>query len=99
RARPLTTSPGRRTPDRTFQVIAAGSDTDFDDPNAPDYQIVTGSVAYDRLGAVTTLAARVGYTSIDRELGRDSVEGVVGGVDITRDRKSTRLHSSRVKIS
>lgn len=71
-------------PTDTLQLRGAGTDTDFDDPMAPDYQSVTASVAYNRRGPESSVSGHVGYTSIDRELGRDQVEGMVGGLSLTR---------------
>ncbi len=72
------------SPISTLQLLANGTDTNFDEPAAPDYRSGTGSLRYDRQGARTQWGFNVGYTTVDREAGRETVDGVVGGMDITR---------------
>ncbi|MFW6093129.1 MAG: outer membrane beta-barrel protein [Pseudomonadota bacterium] len=73
------------SPSNTLRLTGTGTDVDFDNPLAPDYQSATGTVAYERAAARTTSSVSVGYTTMDRELSRDTVDGYVGNVRITRE--------------
>lgn len=56
----------------------------FDEPFAPDYDSATGSFAYERDTVQMSTRLSIGYQSIDRELDRDTVEGIVGEVSLLR---------------
>lgn len=67
-----------------FELSASRTDTDFDNPLAPDYQSVTGSGAWNRTTSRTHIRLRAGYTEVDREMQRKDVGSVVGGLEVSR---------------
>lgn len=50
--------------------------------NAPELEIDTASLLYSSKGDALELDARAGYTTIDRTLGRDKVDGVIGRLNL-----------------
>lgn len=60
------------------ELVATGSDVDFDDPLASDYQSTTGLLQYSRQTSRFSAVLRGGYSSIDRDGDEDEIESGVG---------------------
>ncbi len=56
---------------------------DFDRDTSPELDIDTASLTYSSEGDAIEVDARGGYTTIDRSLNRDEVDGVIGSLDVT----------------
>jgi len=56
---------------------------DFTREDSPELDIDTASLTYQSEGDFLDLEIRGGYTTIDRSLGREKVDGVIGNVNLT----------------
>lgn len=55
----------------------ADNKVDFDDNNAPDLNALTGAVRWNRFGPQVDMSVMAGYTTMERQNGRDDVKGEV----------------------
>lgn len=68
---------------RTLTLDVSRDMVDFDREESPELEIDTASLTYASEGDAVDFELRAGYTTIDRSLDRDKVDGVIGSFDIT----------------
>jgi len=69
------------TENRTLTAAISRDKVDFEQ-NAPELEIDTASLLYSSKGDALEVDALVGYRTIDRTLGRDEVDGVIGSLNV-----------------
>ena len=69
------------TENRSITAAVSRDKVDFNQ-NAPELEIDTASLQYESKGDALELILRGGYTTIDRTLGRDKVDGVIGRLNL-----------------
>lgn len=68
------------SPRRSVTFALEGVQDQFENPNAPDVETITGTIGYFSDGDRLQLDAEVGYDQISRTLGREDSDGVVGNI-------------------
>ena len=69
------------TENRSLTAELSRDQVDFSQ-NAPELEIDTASLFYSSKGDALEVDARAGYTTIDRTLGRDKVDGFIGSLNL-----------------
>ena len=69
------------TENRSLTASISRDDVEFEQ-NAPDLEIDIASLAYESKGDALEIAALAGYTTIDRSLGRNKVDGFIGSLNL-----------------
>jgi len=69
------------TENRSLTAALSRDKVDFAQ-NAPELEIDTASLLYNSKGDALEVIARAGYTTIDRTLGRDKVDGFIGNLNL-----------------
>jgi len=69
------------TENRSLTASLSRDDVEFEQ-NAPDLQIDIASLLYESKGDAVEIMALAGYTTIDRNLGRDKVDGFIGRLNL-----------------
>lgn len=67
---------------RSLTIAASHDQVEFERADAPELDIDTASLTYTSKGDTLDIEARGGYTTIDRSLGRDKVDGVIGNLNL-----------------
>lgn len=71
------------SPRRSVTFALEGVQDQFENPNAPDVETITGSVGYFSDGDRLQLESEIGYDQISRTLGREDSDGLVGNITAT----------------
>ena len=69
------------TENRTLTAAISRDEVDFEQ-NAPELEIDTASLMYTAKGDALEIDVLAGYTTIDRTLGRDEVDGFIGRLNL-----------------
>jgi len=69
------------TENRKLTASISRDEVEFEQ-NAPDLEIDIASLLYESKGDALEIAALAGYTTIDRSLGRDKVDGFIGSLNL-----------------
>ena len=70
------------TENRSLTAQLSRDKVEFD-RNAPDLEIDTAALLYQSKGEILDIQARAGYTTIDRTLNRNKVDGFIGSLNMT----------------
>jgi len=68
---------------RSISFEVSRDKVDFSRDLSPELEIDTASLTYESKGDALDFSLRGGYTTIDRSLDRDKVDGIIGRVDLT----------------
>ena len=68
-----------------LEIAGVRTEVEFDSDLIPEYEATTGTIQFSRQTSRNNALFRLGYSSFDRDLSRDTADGIVGAFQYSRE--------------